>query len=267
MDQEILAKEMIPQPELWRCALEIDKSRIEVALVPGMEGQPLIHRTIQLNPDLQSTDNAVQEAVYANPLLLSDFSRIDVLIDTPDFCIVPAATAQAVLPLELLKTAGIEAAGKSVMVCEADSTYSVVFAVEASLVGFIRRTFFNVRISHILAPIIASPQIDNAILATVDPDKLILTASVDKKMLYANILRHESAEDATYYINAVRHNLPVKELPIVLAGNTPDALMIEKYLSKYASAPCAYEIPGELARLGNDALTLTQPLTALLICG
>ncbi|MDE6459782.1 MAG: DUF3822 family protein [Paramuribaculum sp.] len=267
MEQEILSKDMIPQPELWRCVIEMDESRLDVALFPPVETERLIHRTILLNPDSPSLDKAVQEAVYANPLLLSDFARIDVLVTTTDFSIVPAETAQSADAAQILTAACIDTDGKTAEMCAASPNCSIAFAIDSSLAGFIRRTFFNVRIAHSLAPLIAYPAEETAIFTAVERGKVLITAFENSNLLFANIFRCAGAEDATYFISAVSKNLPVENLPVVLAGNSGEADLTEEYLTKYICAPKRSTLPHTLARFGKDTTTLTQPLTAFLSCG
>ncbi len=266
MEQEILSKDMIPQPELWRCAMEIGDDRLEVALFPPVATEKLIHRTILLNPDAPSHEKAVQEAVYANPLLLSDFARIDVLVDNSDFALVPPETARNTEPESILEAASLDLTEKVAEVAQADETVSIAFAIPAPLAGFIRRTFFNVRINHSLAPLIAARPLTPAISASVSTGKVDIIATDGTNLLLANSFRCTTPEDATYYIVAARNNLPIAPPPIILAGTDSATGNIEKYLTKYAVAPERAEVPTALARLGKDAMTLPQSLTALLSC-
>ena len=266
MEQEILSKDMIPQPELWRCAMEFGSDRLDVALFPPVATERLIHRTILLNPDAPSHEKAVQEAIYANPLLLSDFARIDALIDNSEFAVVPSETAQKVEPEAILESASVDLTDKIVEVSQPDDSISIVFAVPAALAGFIRRTFFNVRINHSLAPLIATRLHTPAVFASITDTKVDIIATDDNNLLLANSIRCSAPEDATYYIVAVRNNMPIEQPAIILAGNSSKTDTIETYLTKYAVAPERAEVPTALARLGKDAMTLPQSLTALLSC-
>lgn len=266
MEQAILSKDMIPQPELWRCAMEIGSDRLDVALFPPVATERLIHRTILLNPDASFHEKAVQEAIYVNPLLLSDFARIDVVIDNSEFAVVPSVTAHNVEPEAILEAASFDLMDKIAEISHPDESISIVFAVPAPLAGFIRRTFFNVRINHSLAPLVAARPLTSAIFASVTDSKVDLIATDGNNLLLANSFRCATPEDATYYIVAVRNNLPVEQPKIILAGNGSKTDTIEKYLTKYAVAPERAEVPTALARLGKDAMTLPQSLTALLSC-
>ncbi|MDE6049416.1 MAG: DUF3822 family protein [Paramuribaculum sp.] len=266
MEHEILSKDLIPQPELWRCAIVIERSRLDVALFPPVESERLIHRTILLNRDASSHTKAVQEAVYANPLLLSDFTRIDVLTDTGDFCIVPRETARSVDAGEILATAKADLTGKSAEIAHATEHISVAFALDTPLAGFIRRTFFNVHLSHILAPVIANPPADTALFAECSQEKVLVTATAGGKLIFANIFHCDCPEDATYFITAVSRSLPEKNLPVILTGNAPYTDTVREYLTRYVDEPHRYDVNPALARLGEDSLTLPQPLTALLSC-
>lgn len=267
MEHEILSKDMIPQPELWRCAIELDKDRMYVALFPPVETEHLIHRTILLNPDAPTLDKAVQEAVYANPLLLSDFAHIDILIDTTDFCIVPESTAQSTGAVQILTAACIDLENKSPEMCQASPDYSIAYAIDSSLAGFIRRTFFNVHLAHSLAPLISNPPEATAIFAAIESGKVMITAFADSKLLFANLFRCSGAEDATYFISAVSKNMPEENLPIVIAGNSVETDKVDEYLTTYLYAPQRSNLSPALARFGKDSTTLAQPLKALLSCG
>ncbi|MBD5174055.1 MAG: DUF3822 family protein [Bacteroidales bacterium] len=265
MEQEILSRDLIAQPERWRCALEIDRDSIEVAMLPDADADQLIHKSLPLRPNIPM-EKAVQEAIYANPLLLSEFAQIDVLVDSPDFCIVPKATAQAVDAEQILATAAINLDRKSAEMCDATPECSIAFAINTPLAGFLRRTFFNFNLHHILAPIIANPPANNALFAAITPGKIILTATFLSKLLYANILRCENAEDATYFITAVSKNLPMKSLPVLISGQSEFARKVEQYLTRYLCAPEHIEIPSNLIRFGAEVTALPQPLTAFLSC-
>ncbi|MDE5744073.1 MAG: DUF3822 family protein [Paramuribaculum sp.] len=266
MEHEILSKDLIPQPELWRCAVVIERSRLDVALFPPVESERLVHRTILLNRDASSHTKAVQEAVYANPLLLSDFTRMDVLTDTGDFCIVPRDTARSVNAGEILAAAKIDLTGKSAEIAHATEHISVAFALDAPLAGFIRRTFFNVRLSHVFAPIIANPPASTALFAECSQEKVLVTATDGGNLIFANIFRCDCPEDATYFITAVSRSLPVKNLPVILTGNAPYTDTVREYITRYVDEPHRLEVNPSLARLGEESLTMPQPLTALLTC-
>ena len=82
MEQNRLDKDLIKDPRLWRLALRIDEKKMHVVLFCSVEDNSLIYREIPLDTAAQSTQKAIEEAIYENPLLLSDFARIDCIIET-----------------------------------------------------------------------------------------------------------------------------------------------------------------------------------------
>ena len=81
MNSGKLDKEMISQPELWRLALIVSADRLDVALYPPLTREEIIWRSFAFDPDAPSQLRAIEDIIYANPLLLSDFKRVDCIID------------------------------------------------------------------------------------------------------------------------------------------------------------------------------------------
>lgn len=89
MQQGKLDKDLIPQPELWRMALLISRQSLDVALYPPVESEEAIFRSITLDPEAPTHLKAVEDAIYENPLLLSDFKSIQGFIDSDFFYFCP----------------------------------------------------------------------------------------------------------------------------------------------------------------------------------
>lgn len=83
-----LTRELISDTSLWRLAMELRPASIEVVVFSSLEDNSLIYRSIPLDTT-QSWVKALENAVYDNPLLLGEFARVDILVDTPRYTMVP----------------------------------------------------------------------------------------------------------------------------------------------------------------------------------
>ena len=88
--KDTLGKDLIKNPRLWRLALRISDSKVHIVLFCTIEDNSLIYREINLDPAAQSLQKAIEEVIYDNPLLLSDFERIDCIIESDKFTIIPS---------------------------------------------------------------------------------------------------------------------------------------------------------------------------------
>ena len=75
-----LTPDACPDASDRRLALEVSESTIAV-LIPGSEGESdCIYAEIALDADSSQYLRAVEEAVYANPMLLCDFRSVTVVL-------------------------------------------------------------------------------------------------------------------------------------------------------------------------------------------
>ncbi|MDE5625763.1 MAG: hypothetical protein K2I61_05525, partial [Muribaculaceae bacterium] len=75
----MLDKEMIKEPRMWQLVMEPTSDTLSVMAFSPIEHHTLIAEEIPLNSSATPL-KAFQEAVYDNPLLLSDFRRVTILL-------------------------------------------------------------------------------------------------------------------------------------------------------------------------------------------
>ncbi|MCI9607244.1 MAG: DUF3822 family protein [Muribaculaceae bacterium] len=264
MDPQSITKEMIPQPELWRCAMEINASSIEVVLLPPVDSERALYTSIILNPEAPSHEKAVQEAIYANPVLLSDFKRVDALFDCEDITFVPSQLLQRVEAESVCSASGINTDGKRIECDELPGGVTSIYAVDAALIGFIRRTFFNVRTAHRLSPIVSNAMNSDGLLAVIERSRLDIIGTADGKLQMARTIRCKTPQDATYFIIATRKSLELHGAPLLFAGSGEDADTVRGYVERYCEKPLTAEAPALPAVPDRDTLNIPRSLSALL---
>ena len=85
-----LTKDLIDNPELWRLSLLIGNGGIDVFAHPVVGEGSVICEHIGFDASLSSDASAIEDVVYANPLLLMPFRKVDIIVSTAMAAVVPA---------------------------------------------------------------------------------------------------------------------------------------------------------------------------------
>lgn len=213
----VLDKETIKEPRSSRLALRLGHDSLHALAYNPDDTASAIYRRLPLESSSASLMKSLEEVVYDNPVLLSDFLQIDILIDTPRFAIVPddiiAGDSDMTQSL-LIKAIGEEAASGEVIVD--DMTHigaTIVMSVDSDITAFMRRTFNNPTIRHNLSPqcryFFDKNRIDNAgkMYVNLRRDAMDIIVLGNDSLRMANTFRFRDIMDAVYYIMACREML------------------------------------------------------------
>ena len=141
MAQTPLTKELVDDPSLWRLSLLIGDEGIDVLAHRVVGEAPLVWSRIGFDP-AAATPAAIEEAVYANPLLLAPFGKVDIVVRTRRALVVPAAVAAHSDAVEALVTLFPPGDGKfTSFTSPVDSRNSVVFLLDKGVANFLARTY------------------------------------------------------------------------------------------------------------------------------
>lgn len=268
----ILEKDLIPQSHLWKMGLGIEARSLEVVLFPPVASEPIIHRSIALDPTATPL-KAVEDAVYENPLLLSEFRETVCVAGSEKFMVVPPeVAADATLRRSAFGTLNPADDGQVLLDFEtAARNASVVAGIDQDMYGFLKRSFYNTGFSQPMVALInhvcwLSGDADGAVMMLVRfrDEKIDLVCAQGDKLLLANSFRITAPIDAAYYILATRKNLGIApDGALRLAGPVEQrrhaADILRPYLSDVADLP----LPSRLWQSGAPALT--APLDLLLL--
>ena len=143
-----LTKELIAEPGLWRLILRVSNQRLSAILL----GPESVERSVLSHVEVLADDSVrtLENAIYDNPLLLSDFAATDVIISNSDAFVSPTSAAEireqmaeAMLPdyceLRRIETEKIT------------DTMEVIYAVNQECYNFLARTFAAAKFHHSLA--------------------------------------------------------------------------------------------------------------------
>ncbi|MBD5347042.1 MAG: DUF3822 family protein [Bacteroides sp.] len=265
----MLDKDLIHQPQLWTMGLLIGKKNIEAVFFPPVDTDDIIYRRIPLDPVAPSPLKAVEDAIYDNPLLLNTYRSIFAEMDTDNFILLPDELGDTLAARAIgLATGNTGASDNVVLQSSATDNINLFFEAGAPLVGFLRRTFFNITLTHPLAPLVAwctERKIpEGELTACLRDNRLDLVATKGSQLLLANTFTFEAIADAAYYTLAVRLMLPFStSARIVTSGEPAIRSEFDRILASASPslpAPVQHVLPHRLLQGGSAVTSAPLPL-------
>lgn len=221
-----LQRDTIKVPQMWRMALELHASSLDVLFTPLLPQEQPLYYAFDIPPSSAWLE-AIEEIVYDNPLLLCDFNQVDIIFDTERFTLLPqhmatdeamADTVHALWPHSACGVAAQSLQG---------TPETLVMGVDADALAFVRRTFIDGRISHPVGKLVehfvaACAGSRGRVYAYVREGTTYVVAFRDAVLRIACQYATPAAEDAAYYIMAAaRQQLFDLTSDDVMVGGTP----------------------------------------------
>lgn len=267
-------KELIREPQLWRLALRIAKTSLQVVLYNTVEDNSLVYREIALDPTAISPLKALENAIYENQILLSDFARVDCVVDTDTFIVVPAEVSSVEIQEKIMVTSFPDFEGEMMVNVLPAQEAAIIMGLEQEIVGFIRRTFNNPRIHHHLSPLCryfsykSKQGNTKKMYAYLRSGKVDLMAFSNNRLLMANTFLYRDPVDAVYYILSSRKmlGLDASSDELYLVGSPSEREAIAPILRDYIAFVMPVIFPSAMFKAGKDAMKAPFDLIVLPLC-
>ena len=215
MDDKRLTNDLIADPSLYRLGLLLGEHTLDVALTSRVtDTKPIGHR-IKLNNTAGSDVAArLEEAIYDNPLLTADFNRVDFVVDTNRFFLIPAERAKN--PDSLAADVNLlypDSNPVPVVNFPEPERTAVVTMIDPAVNRFVGRTFHGTRIVHRLAAAARYHVLRNHLGNTGKLHVSLRNGSTDiiaighQGLLLVNTFVTPAVDDAVYYTLAVAQQL------------------------------------------------------------
>lgn len=261
---------------MWRLVIVVSPTALDVVATSTVADNSLIWRNVRFGNADGAEIRAIKDMVGKNPVLAGEFSRTDILVDTPRFMTVPPETARdadatARIFADLYPNDDLEIV---VTPTGAENDPYVAMAVDKSLYGYVNRTFDRPRISHRIAPLARfygmKSRFGNTgkLHAFVTADSLTLIAYGSAGLLMANTFAIENENDALYYTLAAARNLAfdADTDSVQVAGNAAMRRKLLPLLQKYIATAMPAIFPAALMRSGGDAMEAPFEAVVLPLC-
>ena len=274
MEQKGLDKNLINDARLWRLALRISEKKLHVVMFCSVEDNSLIYREVSLDSAALSMQKAIEEAIYDNPLLLSDFASVDCVIETDKFTIIPSEIDNPDIQEKIFGETFPAFEGKVIenKLKELDTT--ILMGVDEELINFLQRTFNNPCIQHHLSPLCTyfnrKNRLGNAgkMYAHFHDNKLDLLAFGKDSLKFANTFEFREPLDAIYYIFACREmlHLDASNDELFIAGDNAMREEVTPTLREYLAYVMPVIFPSAMFKAGKEALNAPFDLIVLPLC-
>lgn len=209
----------------------------------------------------------LEEAVYTSPVLLSEYSMVDVVADSDRFVIVPAElAADKVAVGELTQRIWHDASDEDLTIDICGSA-AFVSLLDKSLVGFVGRTFMRAAIHHRLAMLTSffmslSAPVNRVKLYAhfAGPSRVDIVALTAEGLLMANSFDCEAMTDAVYYIMACVKDCGFDELEdeMIVCGDQPSCAAATDVLRQYINSVMPLLLPVSDSNTAFELLNLKK---------
>lgn len=269
---DALTKDLVASPEHWRLAIRVGEQAVDVAINTPLEDHALIYRHFDLPQGIDPLA-AFEDLIYDNPLLLADFGKVDVLIDTPRFTLVPSEIKSDELRADIMQAIWPDPA-LTVLAEELPMGETLLMAVPAGLASFVRRTFLDGRISHPVGALAkyfalrSSQGNASKLYCRLRPDAVDMVGIAQGKLAVATTAEAPTPEDMAYFILATAQTagLDLEADELCLYGSAELREQVAPLLRSMTRYVMPVIFPSEIFKAGSDALRAPFELMILPLC-
>lgn len=275
MSNPRLYKDMIHNPRLWQLHIAIDRAGLEIMAYTPLEEHSLITARIPFEPGASTAAGAVEDAIYDNPLLLSDFKHVTILVRDTPHAILPAAVADdrdmlTAITDELAGAAPDEPLVDTLPLLDA----AVSYRLDPAVLNFLRRTFTNATFTHRISALTRYWHGTNRATGSLTTHVNLRHEGADivtfagNRLLVANSYRTPTPADTLYYIMAVREMVGARpDTPVVIAGDRQAREALLPMLSGCVQRAVPAVFPVAMFRAGGQtAMNTPLDLIVLPLC-
>ncbi|MBQ8422655.1 MAG: DUF3822 family protein [Coprobacter sp.] len=217
----------------------------------------------------------IKDLVYENPLLLQEYARTYVLVDTTRFTFVP----ENIEPQESERPAYYDYCfpGHTDYVVEnrlqINRTYSL-FGIDHELYAFLCRTFSNPLILHPLTSLCeyfaqhSRNGNEAKVYLHLREKRLDVVVFKQGRLLLANTFAVSTPEDAAYFTLQIYKQLSLDQVRdrIYMVGDKALRQSLTPMLQEYVQSVLPYPFPSQLFRIGKDTIDAPFELITIPLC-
>ncbi len=265
-----LTKDLIDDPSLWQLSLLIGAGGIDIfAHRSAGEDGGVVVESLRYDPAAQSAAEAVEEAVYSNPLLLQPFQKVHLVLSTPRAIVVPSDT-----DMESLETLLAMEHDDVMLESPVDDRHKVVYVVERGVANFLQRTYDRAVPVHALAVLArysaARSRRGNVsrMLVSLGTDGADIVVFNQLGLAAARHVSVTTPRETAYYVLAIfKHcGMNARHDEIVIAGNTERRVALIPQLSRFVNSVMPAIFPAGRYSGASQAVKASYPLVVLPLC-
>jgi hypothetical protein len=258
----------IQHPEAWELLVSIGDKHVDYMLYTPTVPNSLIVGDVAWS---DGTLQGLEDAIYDTPVLLGDYRRVRLLVDSRHFVLFPDNTDDDDC-IALLHHAFPADDGDAAVCALALNGVKIAYLMPKGMQAFLGRTFNYPMSSHHLAPLCEhlKGQDDgvSGMFLNLQADRMDLVIYRDGALQCANSYPYTNVEDATYYaLSAGRaHGLDQMEDELQIMGVGEMCAAMTPELRKYVKQVMPAVFPAPAMQLGRNAVQAPMNLLMLALC-
>lgn len=267
----------ILHPEVWSLAVRLSPDKLTYAISSRMDENSLIFGHVDFAGSASKPIGDLESAIYDNEFFLYNYERTDFIVEAPHFLLVPDEFSKEGDADECEKYYRYLYPDDKVAIRTdsiKDAAITVAYGIEPEVDAFLRRTFDNPPVMHLLTPMIryfrkkGSFGTGGKMFAFINDGKVEIVALRNSKVIFANYFKFAATEDAFYYImNAWKANGMSSETDeLHLLGEKEVRKQLIAQIREYVSNTIQTIFPAQLLHLGKDAMIAPFDLIVLPLC-
>ncbi|MDE5750579.1 MAG: DUF3822 family protein [Duncaniella sp.] len=260
-----LEKELVSDPSICNLLMRVGSDTLDVALYSVTGDNSLLYRSYPLADPSRSRVAVIEDTLYDNPLLLSDFRRTYCIVETPLSLTVPIEGAEpdGEEMRALFRATWPDTEGEVAVSRNATANSAFVYDLPRDLTGFMRRTYpsgltIESHLTALTRYFATRPGGGNSTraVANLRPGSLDMIVLSGPRLRMANTFACPHITDALYYILAARKQLGLDAQTdaMLLAGNQGMREQLTPMLRKYIARVMPVIFPPQMFRAGKEAL-------------
>ncbi|MBQ7690956.1 MAG: DUF3822 family protein [Muribaculaceae bacterium] len=264
----------IQHPERWALDVAVSRRRVQFMLYAPEQDGSLVSREIRVDPALPALQ-AIENAVYDNPVLLDDYGRVRVVVRTPHFVVVPpevAADAEVAASVLAAAFPGDDSDAATCLLPQCG--VGIVCGLPRGMMAFLQRTFNTPPVVHHLYPLCEHFMRLNTgttiarMFVNLHDDAMDMAVYRHGQLVLANSLPLRNAGDAAYLVLHTWQSLRLDALTdeIQLTGDKALRDALAPQLRQYVKYVMPAIFPAAAMRLGPDAMRAPLDLILFAIC-
>ena len=267
----------IDDTSLWTLSLFIDARSINLMLHNDQIGDSLVCRRIDLAGRANEDEylHALENAVYDNPLLLADFKRVNVSVDSRKFIFLPPGYGTDGDARQAFDEAFPDVDGDFAVSRGYNCRADVAFMLPRGVHTFLKRTFSNIPV-RLHLEVLCSYFRGQTNLSTVNKEAVYIRdggGTVDicafrqGRLQMANTFTCRSTDDIIFYTLALWNTLGFDATgdEIQITGDKAIRATLMPRLREYVTYVVPVMMPPAAMRLASDAAKAPFNLIALAI--
>ena len=263
------------QAQMWQLLMEANSRELEAVVLSPYEEQHLTHKVISLDSETSSPLKCLEDAVYANDFLLTDYRHTMMLYDCGHALPLPLCDDDSMLAALYREAYPGDGGSPSTMLISRLPEQNVALCSEipTDIHRFLTRTFPGIAVEHPLVPLCRYFRARYALrprgktLVNLRGKRLdIITLGAAAPLTVASY-HVEAVMDALYYILAAREALQLPDTDeIMVAGDRHLRAEITPLLRRYVRYVMPAIYPSAMIRAGKVSLSapfglIVAPLT------